>query len=987
MAERIETKWQDEWERRGTFWAANPAGPLTDAEGRHADPAAAKFFVMDMFPYPSGKGLHVGHPLGYIATDVVGRYRRMHGDNVLHALGYDAFGLPAEQYALQTGQHPRVTTEANIATMRAQLRRLGLAHDARRSYATTDESYVRWTQWIFLRMFNSWYDPSARRRDGGVGAARPIAELEEAFAAGRKVVPGGSDWNALDASGRRAVLNQYRLAYITDAPVNWAPGLGTVLANEEVTAEGRSERGNFPVFTKSLRQWNMRITAYAERLAADLDSVDWPEKVVAMQRNWIGRSTGATVDFAAATSSQSATVGSPGVASPSAVSPVDDAAGSSSPGASGSPSGAGHRSPSPGRVISVFTTRPDTLFGATFMVVSPEYPLLREGLPEAWPLGTKAVWTGGFATPRAAVAAYAAAAAKMTAAERVAQGREKSGVFTGLFAVNPVNDQPIPVFTADYVLMGYGTGAIMAVPAEDERDWEFAQAFELPHIRTVQPPADWEGGAWTGPGITINSANPTISLDGLDVAEAKSGIVRWLAERGLGAETVTYRLRDWLFSRQRYWGEPFPIVYGQDNWPVALPDRMLPVELPEVPDYRPRTFDPQDAASEPETPLARNPEWANVTLDLGDGPKAYRRDTNTMPNWAGSCWYYLRYLDPDESDRVVDPVEEDYWMAPRAEGDVAGGVDLYVGGVEHAVLHLLYARFWHKVLYDLGFVSGTEPFHRLFNQGYIQAYAYADARGQYVPAEEVVEQPPGVFIHAPTGETVEQEYGKMGKSLKNIVTPDEMYATYGADTFRLYEMSMGPLDVSRPWETRAVVGLQRFLQRLWRNAVDEADGAVRVAESAPDEATLRVMHRVVAEVRQEMDAMRFNTAIARMIVLNNHLTSLDSPPRLAVETLVKLLAPVAPHISEELWQRLGHAASLAHEPYPVADPAYLVEEAVTAVVQIQGKVRARLSVPPGISASDLEAIALDDAAVVAALAGRPVRRVISRPPTLVNLVV
>jgi leucyl-tRNA synthetase len=905
---------------------------------------------MDMFPYPSGKGLHVGHPLGYIATDVVGRYRRMCGDNVLHALGYDAFGLPAEQYALQTGQHPRVTTETNIATMRSQIRRLGLAHDTRRSFATTDEAYVRWTQWIFLRIFNSWYDPQAPRRDGGVGAARPISELEQAFASGRRPVPGGGTWQEMDDAARRGLLNQFRLAYITDAPVNWAPGLGTVLANEEVTAEGRSERGNFPVFSKSLRQWNMRITAYAERLAADLDSVDWPDKVVAMQRNWIGRSTGATVQFK--------------VASPARAGKALD-----------------------GATISVFTTRPDTLFGATFMVVSPEYPLLREGLPEAWPVGTKEVWTGGYATPRAAVAAYAAAAAKKTAAERVAEGRDKSGVFTGLFAINPVNDQAVPVFTADYVLMGYGTGAIMAVPAEDERDWEFAQAFDLPYVRTVQPPEDWTGGAWTGAGPTINSANATISLNGLDVPEAKDGIVRWLSERSLGHETVSYRLRDWLFSRQRYWGEPFPIVYGEDDQPVGLPEEMLPVELPEVPDYRPRTFDPEDADSEPETPLARNAAWVSVVLDLGDGPKTYRRDTNTMPNWAGSCWYYLRYLDPGQTDRVVDPTEEDYWLAPRTAEDPAGGVDLYVGGVEHAVLHLLYARFWHKVLYDLGFVSGTEPFHRLFNQGYIQAYAYVDERGQYVPAEDVIESPDGLFTYKTTGERVGQEYGKMGKSLKNIVTPDDMYAAYGADTFRLYEMSMGPLDVSRPWETRAVVGQQRFLQRLWRNAIDEETGQVRIAECAPDEATLKVMHRVVAEVRQEMDAMRFNTAIARMIVLNNHLTSLEAPPRLVVETLVKLLAPVAPHVSEELWQRLGHANSLAREPYPSADPLYLVEDTVTAVVQIQGKVRARLDVPPSISAADLEAAALADPAVVTALDGRAVRRVIARPPKLVNLVV
>ncbi|MDR0365977.1 MAG: class I tRNA ligase family protein, partial [Bifidobacteriaceae bacterium] len=545
LAQQIETKWQDEWERRRVFWAANPQGQLVDGEGRHATADDRKVFVMDMFPDPSGKGLHVGHPLGYIATDVVGRYRRMLGDNVLHALGYDAFGLPAEQYALQTGRHPRGTTEDNIATMRGQLRRLGLAHDPRRSFATTDESYIRWTQWIFLQLFGSYYDPQAVRPDGGKGCARPIAELEAAFAEGRRAVPGGAQWRDLSDAERRALLNTFRLAYVAEAPVNWAPGLGTVLANEEVTADGRSERGNFPVFTKALKQWNMRITAYAERLAADLDLVDWPDKVVAMQRNWIGRSVGALVHF-------------------KVVGP------------------AGASQTASGQTLSVFTTRPDTLFGATFMVVSPEHPLLKDGLGSSWPAGTKPTWTGGYANPAEAVGAYAAAAASKTAAERVAEGRETTGVFTGLFAVNPVNDEKIPVFTADYVLMDYGTGAIMAVPAEDERDWDFAQTFSLPYVRTVEPPADWAGGAWTGPGRTINSANATVSLNGLDVPKAKQVIVEWLAERGAGEEMVTYRLRDWLFSRQRYWGEPFPIVYGADGEPVALPEKMLPVELPEV---------------------------------------------------------------------------------------------------------------------------------------------------------------------------------------------------------------------------------------------------------------------------------------------------------------------------------------------------------------------------------------------------------------------
>ncbi len=944
LAADIEQRWQGLWEERGTFHTANPSGSLTDAQGRHADPAQRSFFVMDMFPYPSGAGLHVGHPLGYIATDVVGRYRRMCGDNVLHALAYDAFGLPAEQYAVQTGAHPRTTTEANIVTMRRQLGRLGLGHDSRRSFATTDAGYVRWTQWIFLQVFGSWYDPDAVRPDGGTGRARPIAELEAAYAAGTRELPAEAparSWDELDAVQRRQVIDAQRLAYVSETPVNWCPGLGTVLANEEVTAEGRSERGNYPVFKRSLRQWNMRITAYADRLAEDLDLIDWPEKVRSMQRNWIGRSEGAQVTFEV--------IG--------------------------------------GQELEVFTTRPDTLFGATFMVVAPEHPVLDE-LPAQWPDGTHGAWTGGHRTPAAAVASYRMEAAAKTAVERQADTR-KTGVFTGHLATNPVNGQLIPVFTADYVLMGYGTGAIMAVPAQDERDWDFAQAYELPYVRTVAPPEGFDGGAWTGDGLAINSANEEISLDGLGVTEAKSAIIAWLVEKGMGTGSVTYRLRDWLFSRQRYWGEPFPIVYDENDLPLALPDSLLPVELPQVPDYSPRTFAPDDASSTPEPPLGRNEEWVEVTLDLGDGPRRYRRDTNTMPNWAGSCWYYLHYLDPGARELVVDPELEAYWMGPKHDdlAGVSGGVDLYVGGVEHAVLHLLYARFWHKVLYDLGHVSSIEPFRTLFNQGYIQAYAYTDARGQYVPAAEVVEDESSSTGYRWNGEEVAREYGKIGKSLKNVVSPDEMYEAYGADTFRLYEMSMGPLDLSRPWETRAVVGSQRFLQRLWRNVIDEQTGELTVVDEEPDEATLRAMHRAIDEVRTEMDAMRFNTAIARLIVLNNHLTGLRAVPRAAAETIVLLVAPFAPHLAEEVWAKLGHAESLAREPFPVADPAYLVEETVTCIVQVQGKVRDRLEVSPTAGEDELREAALASVAVQRAIDGREVRRVIVRPPTLVNVVV
>lgn len=933
----IESRWQDRWESEGTFHAANPTGVLAGPPAA-VPPGAHKFFLMDMFPYPSGAGLHVGHPLGYIATDVVGRYRRMCGDNVLHALSYDAFGLPAEQYAVQTGQHPRKTTEENMANMRRQLRRLGLGHDDRRSFATIDPGYMRWTQWIFLQIFESWYDESA---DDGRGRARPIAELVAEFESGARPTPGGRAWSSLDEVERRRVIDDHRLAYVSEAPVNWCPGLGTVLANEEVTADGRSERGNYPVFKRSLRQWMLRITAYADRLVDDLERIDWPEKIKTMQRNWIGRSHGAEVRFA---------------------SPAGD--------------------------LTVFTTRPDTLFGATFMVIAPEHPLVEALTADAWPDGTVDAWTAGYAaaTPTEAIATYRSQASSRTEVERQSEGRQKTGVFTGSYAVNPVNGERIPVFVADYVLMGYGTGAIMAVPGQDERDWEFAERFELPIVRTVEPPAGWEGEAFTGEGLAINSANDEISLDGLAVPEAKATIIEWLQSKGLGEGTITYRLRDWLFSRQRYWGEPFPIVYDEHGLPVAVPDDRLPIELPDVPDYSPKTYDADAADSMPEPPLSRAPEWVEVTMDLGDGPKQYRRDTNTMPNWAGSCWYELRYLDPTNEERLVDPEIERYWMGPRDADDV-GGVDLYIGGVEHAVLHLLYARFWHKVLFDLGHVSSAEPFRKLFNQGYIQAYAYADVRGQYVPAERVLEKVEGTETsYIFDGQEVSREYGKMGKSLKNVVTPDEMYDAYGADTFRVYEMSMGPLDLSRPWETRAVVGSQRFLQRLWRNVVSEASGETVVSDEPASEETRRAVHRTIDAVRADMEAMRFNTAVARMIELNNHLTKLDAVPREAAEAIVLMAAPIAPHIAEELWSRLGHDESLAHHAFPQADPALLVEDTVTCVVQVAGKVRDRLEVSPTVDDDTLRELALASVAVQRVLDGRGVRTVIVRAPKLVNVV-
>ncbi|MEU8528970.1 MULTISPECIES: leucine--tRNA ligase [Streptomyces] len=936
MAADIEARWQDFWDAEGTYEAPNPTGDLA---GDPAVVARPKKFIMDMFPYPSGAGLHVGHPLGYIATDVYARHQRMTGHNVLHTLGFDAFGLPAEQYAVQTGTHPRVSTEANMDNMKVQLRRLGLGHDKRRSFATIEPDYYKWTQWIFLQIFNAWYDDEAKK-------ARPIAELVEQFENGTRDVPGGRDWAALSAVEKADVLGEYRLAYTSDAPVNWCPGLGTVLANEEVTADGRSERGNFPVFKAKLRQWNMRITAYADRLLDDLDGLDWPEAIKLQQRNWIGRSEGARVDFA---------VG-------------DDA-------------------------ITVFTTRQDTLFGATYMVLAPEHDLVEKITPAAWPEGTHDVWTGGHATPAEAVAAYRKQAASKSDVERQAEAKDKTGVFTGAYATNPVSGEQVPVFIADYVLMGYGTGAIMAVPCGDQRDFEFARAFELP-IRCVVEPTDgrgtdtstWENAFVSYDAKLINSANGEISLDGLGVVEAKEKITAWLTDRGIGEGTVNFRLRDWLFSRQRYWGEPFPIVYDEDGVAHALPESMLPLELPEVDDYSPRTFDPDDADTRPEPPLSRNQDWVNVTLDLGDGPKKYRRETNTMPNWAGSCWYELRYLDPNNSEKLVDPTVEQYWMGPR-EGMPTGGVDLYVGGAEHAVLHLLYARFWSKMLFDLGYVSSAEPFHKLFNQGMIQAFVYRDARGIAVPAAEVEERDGGFWYE---GEKVSRVLGKMGKSLKNAVTPDEICAEYGADTLRLYEMAMGPLDVSRPWDTRAVVGQYRLLQRLWRNIVDEATGEATVVDTADadiDADTLRALHKAIDGVSQDMAAMRFNTAIAKVTELNNHLTKVGGPlARSVAERLVLLVAPLAPHIAEELWRRLGRTESVVHQDFPVADPAYVVDETVTCVVQIKGKVKARLEVSPSITDAELETLALADPAVVAALGDAQIRKVIVRAPKLVNIV-
>ncbi|NYH80811.1 leucyl-tRNA synthetase [Actinopolyspora biskrensis] len=943
IAGEIERNWQRRWEELGSYHAANPVGPLSGE-----DAAAEKLFVQDMFPYPSGAGLHVGHPLGFIGTDVYARYHRMLGRNVLHTMGFDAFGLPAEQYAMQTGTHPRTTTENNIERYLTQIRRLGLGHDERRRVATTDIEFYKWTQWIFLQIFHAWYDTEA---DQGRGRARPISELEAEFAAGKRSTPDGTPWEELDREQQRRIVDSYRLAYLSEAPVNWCPGLGTVVANEEVTAEGLSERGDFPVFRRNLKQWMMRITAYADRLVDDLDRLEWPDKVKTMQRNWIGRSQGAEVYFG-----------------------LDDRA----------------------ERIEVFTTRPDTLFGATYMVLAPEHPLADEILsaPErfgSWPEGTDQRWTGGYSGPAAAVAEYRRAAETKSELDRQ-ENKDKTGVFTGMHAVNPVNGERVPVFVADYVLLSYGTGAIMAVPGQDQRDWEFAEKFGLPIVRTVQPPADFEGGAYTGDGPAINSSSGAtgLSLDGLDVDEAKKKITSWLEEHGHGKGSVQYKLRDWLFARQRYWGEPFPVVYDEDGIPLGMPEDQLPVELPEVAEYSPRTYDPDDADSRPEPPLSKAEQWAEVELDLGDGLKHYQRDTNVMPQWAGSCWYQLRYIDPENHERFVDAENERYWMGPRPDRHGAndpGGLDLYVGGVEHAVLHLLYARFWQKVLYDLGHVSAEEPYRRLYNQGYIQAYAFTDSRGVYVPAEEVVEQD-GRYFHA--GEEVSREYGKMGKSLKNSVSPEEMADSYGVDTLRLYEMSMGPLDSSRPWATKDVIGSHRFLQRLWRNVVDERTGQPRVTDAEPDEDLLRALHKTIDSVRSDYDSLQFNTAVAKLIELNNRVTKEYSgsvgPPRSVMEPMVLLVAPLTPHLAEELWSRLGNEESLVHGPFPVADEDYLVEDTLEYPIQFNGKVRSRMTVPASAEQDELRATALADSRIQELLDGSEPRKVVVVPGRLVNVV-
>jgi leucyl-tRNA synthetase len=876
----------------------------------------------------------------------------MQGYRVLHPFGFDAFGLPAEQYAIETGKHPAVTTAENIDLMRRQLRRLGLGHDPTRELSTADPRYYRWTQWIFLQLFGSWFDRQ-------VQAARPIRTLVEQLERGVRdpegpANPDGRPWAELDPVQRRRVVDSYRLAYLDEAPVNWCPGLGTVLANEEVTAEGRSQIGNFPVYRRRMRQWMLRITAYADRLLADLDVLDWTDSLKTLQRNWIGRSEGADIRF-----------------------PAPTAGG--------------------GTEVVVYTTRPDTLFGATCLVLAPEHPLVDELTAAAWPPGTPPAWRGPAtaggapaASPAEAVEVYRRRAESLSDRQRQAQ-RDKTAVFTGTSATNPASGASLPIFVADYVLAGYGGGAIMAVPAHDQRDLEFAAAFGLPVRAVVAPDRGWLAAhpgaradradtwseAFVGEGLAVNSRGPQLHLDGLGSAEATARTIAWLEASGNGRARVSYRLRDWLFSRQRYWGEPFPIVYDDTGLPLALPESMLPVELPPVDDFRPRASD--DA--EPRPPLSRAPGFERVTLDLGDGPRPYRRETNVMPQWAGSSWYYLRYLDPADDRHFVDPAVERYWMGDKG----AGGVDLYIGGVEHAVLHLLYARFWHKVLFDLGHVSTPEPFQRLYNQGYILADAFTDPAGRYVPAAEVVE---GRY----RGQPVTRHVGKMGKSLKNGVPPDDIYEAYGADTLRLYEMAMGPLDVDRPWRPDDIVGMFRFLQRLWRNVVDEETGQARVSEAPLDavEPLYRRLHQTIDAVATLYRQLRFNVAVARLTELNHavtgHVRDRGAAPRQAVEPLVLMVAPLAPHLAAELWERLGHDDPLDDVAFPVADPRALAAAAVVIPVTVDGRRRGEITVAPDASEAEVRRAALALGPVARLVAEDRVARVVHVPGRIVNVV-
>ena len=837
--DRFEPKWQRFWDERRTFHTPNPGE-------KNFDGSKPKFYVLDMFPYPSGAGLHVGHPEGYTATDIVARYKRMRGCNVLHPMGWDAFGLPAEQYAIKSGQHPAITTRENIAKFKTQLKRIGFSYDWSREISTADPKFYRWTQWIFLQIYNSWFNPETKK-------AEPISTFR------------GDDPDSV------------RLAYVAEVPVNWCPDLGTVLANEEVI-DGKSEVGGFPVVRRPMRQWMLRITAFADRLLHELEGLDWPAGIKLLQRNWIGKSEGAEIDFKIDKHEQK---------------------------------------------IRVFTTRPDTLYGGTFLVLAPEHPLIDL-------IVTKEQWP--------AIREYREKTARKSELERAELTKEKTGVFTGAHAINPANEQKIPIWIADYVLLGYGTGAIGGVPAHDERDLEFAKKFDLPIVEVVQPQGNEPAFGFVGEGIAINSP----IIDGLTTAEAKKKITKWLEERGKGKGAINYKLRDWLFSRQRYWGEPFPIFW-ENGRHHSLSESELPLVPPELEDYKPT------GTGEP--PLAKAKDWIRYSNKA-------TRETNTMPQWAGSCWYYLRFCDPANESRFVGEEAERYWMG----GKQAGGVDLYVGGTEHAVLHLLYARFWHKVLFDLGHVSKPEPFQRLVNQGIILG---VDNR-------------------------------KMSKRWGNVIDPLDVIAEYGADAFRCYEMFMGPLEQMKPWSMKGVEGLSRFLARVWRLLMDENQAgewelSPRVQDVAPEKSQRKILHATIKKVTEDIESLSFNTAISQMMVFVNAFINAPSVPVSAIRTFLLLLSPFAPHIASELWEKMREKfavtpADLTDQPWPEHDERLLVEDEVEIIVQVNGKVRDRFRAPLGANEEELKATALGLPKMRELLAGKQIAKVVVVPNKLVNIV-
>ncbi len=1059
FANEVELRWQKYWADHDTFHTPNPGDDDFDA-------SRPKFYCMDMFPYPSGAGLHVGHPEGYTATDIICRYRRMKGFNVLHPMGWDAFGLPAEQYAIQTGVHPAITTRRAIDTFRRQLQRFGFSYDWAREFATIDEDYYAWTQWIWLKAYDAWYDRRVCR-------ARTIDELRAELADGTLNISadrtpiaasdGGQPFSSLDAAAQREFIDDQRLAYLGTQTVNWCPKLGTALANEEVI-DGRSERGSHPVLRKPLRQWMFRITAFADRLAEDLETLDWPQSTRTMQREWIGRSEGAEVDF-------------PFADAPAGL-PADAKDG-----------------------LRVYTTRPDTIFGATYMVIAPEHPLVDAILasPNA-------------GTDTEAIRSYVETACNRADIDRMADNKEKTGVATGFHAVNPASGQLIPIWIADYVLMGYGHGAIMAVPAHDGRDYEFAKAFDLPIVDVVyttahrairaccerageiiqdrarfltvladyvghavnarqndlrhngaandsndtwddiwnvvtsrrqdpSPPlpkstpdrrgaicsiwrdtleafigedpqelitaithgqlADYMGSAIVEAGRNVNSHNDGVSIDGLPTDEAKAQMISWLEANGIGRGHVNYRLRDWLFARQRYWGEPFPIVFDEagNHYPVS--ETALPVALPELVDYEPVE------SNEPAPLLAKAVDWVNTTAgeagvspDLLPADTPVRRETNTMPGWAGSCWYYLRYCDPKNSDRLVSREAERYWMLSSRSGNREeaesygtfmpelhhlGGVDLYIGGAEHAVLHLLYARFWHKILFDLGEVNTPEPFGRLFHQGMITSFAYQRSDKTLAPVNEVDVAEDETATERATGEKVKRITAKMSKSLHNVINPDDVIAEYGADTFRLYEMYMGPLDASKPWNTQDILGPFRFLQRTWRLMVNEETGDLKLRDNA-DESIKKLLHRTIAKVGPDIDRLAFNTAIAAMIEFVNAAGKAGGLTRGQAETFTLIIAPFAPHLAEELWLRLGHDTTLAYASWPAVDEKMLHDDTIELPVQINGKVRARITVPADADNDTVQSVATAQERVAAELDGKTIRKVIVVPGKIINII-